>query len=130
LTDPEEAERFVKETEIDALAVAIGTVHGFYKGEPNIRLDLLETISKRVNIPLVLHGGSGIPGETIRKCISLGISKINICTEFVAAFSDTFVKIRENEDFGYNVPGVFAKPREEAQKLVKQKIELFAGLRK
>ena len=107
------------------ISVAIGTVHGFYKGEPNIRLGLLEEIAERVPIPLVLHGGSGTLDTDVRKVISFGIAKVNICTELVAAFADTFVS---EQDFRYNVPGVFTRPRAAAKKLVEQKIRLFAGL--
>jgi len=128
LANPDEATRFVEQTGIDALAVGIGTVHGFYKSEPNIRLDLLKKIAGQVSIPLVLHGGSGTPHETVKKSIQLGISKINICTELVAAFNDTFVKEQKDKDFRYNIPGVFGKPRAAAIELVKQKIRLFAGL--
>jgi len=129
LTNPEQAREFVKETGIDALAVAIGTVHGFYKSKPNIRLKLLEKIVKKVPIPLVLHGGSDTPDADVKRAISLGIAKVNICTEFVAAFADTFVNEQKQEDFRYNVPGVFTKPKEAAKKLVEGKIRLFAGLR-
>jgi len=128
LTNPDQALEFVTETGIDAFAVAIGTVHGFYTGKPNIRLGLMEKIARKVLIPLVLHGGSGTPQEDIRGAISLGIAKVNICTEFVAAFIDTFVQERNERDFKYNVPGVFIKPRAAARKLVETKIRLFAGL--
>jgi len=128
LTDPAEAMHFVKETGIDVLAVAIGTAHGFYKSEPKIRIELLKKLADKISIPLVLHGGSGIAPEVIRETISLGIAKINICTEFVAAFSDTFVREQSEPEFKYNVPGVFTKPRQAAKKLVEQKIRLFAGL--
>jgi len=128
LTNPDQALKFVTETGIDAFAVAIGTVHGFYKGEPNIRLGLLEKIAARVPIPLVLHGGSGTPDADVRGAISRGITKVNICTEFVAAFADTFANEHSEQDFRYNVPGVFMKPRAAARKLVEKKIRLFAGL--
>jgi len=130
LTDPAEAVRFVAETGIDALAVAVGTVHGFYQEEPNIRLELLRQIAEKVSVPLVLHGGSGIPAETIIKTIALGIAKINICTEVVVAFSDTFVTEQGEAGFAYNVPGVFTKPRVAGQKVVERKISLFAGLKR
>ena len=116
------------ETGVDALAVAIGTVHGFYREEPNIRLSLLQQIAAQVSIPLVLHGGSGIPPEIITQAIALGIAKINICTEFVAAFADTFVSEQTEDDFACNVPGVFIKPSTAARQLVEKDIRLFAGL--
>jgi len=128
LTNPDQALEFVNETGIDALAVAIGTVHGFYKSKPNIRLGLLKEIAERVPIPLVLHGGSGTPDTDITKAVSFGIAKVNICTEFVAAFADTFANEQQEQDFRYNVPGVFTKPRAAAKKLVERKIRLFAGL--
>lgn len=80
-TDPSNAKEFVERTGVDALAVSIGTVHGMYKAKPNIRIDILEAIAKEVSIPLVLHGGSGTPEETILKCIENGICKINVNTE-------------------------------------------------
>ncbi len=80
-TDPDQAAEFVARTGVDALAVSIGTVHGIYKGKPNIRVDILQAIAARVSIPLVLHGGSGIPEETIHACIRSGIAKINVNTE-------------------------------------------------
>jgi fructose-bisphosphate aldolase class II len=128
LTNPVQALDFVNETGIDALAVAIGTVHGFYKSKPNIRLGLLEEIAERVPIPLVLHGGSGTPDSDVRKAISIGIAKVNVCTEFVAAFADTFANEQKESDFRYNVPRVFARPRAAAKKLIEEKIRLFAGL--
>lgn len=80
-TDPGKALEFVKETGVDALAVSIGTVHGMYKGTPNIRVDILKDINAEVGIPLVLHGGSGTPEDKILACIDNGISKINVNTE-------------------------------------------------
>ncbi len=128
LTNPEQALAFVRETGIDAFAVAIGTVHGFYRGKPNIRLGLLEKIAARLPLPLVLHGGSGTPEADVRRAVSLGIAKVNICTEFVAAFADTFAHEHGAQDFRYNVPGVFIRPRAAARALVEKKIRLFAGL--
>jgi len=80
-TDPQAAKLFVEATNVDALAVSVGTVHGLYKAEPNIRIDILESINKLVAIPLVLHGGSGLPEKDILCCITNGIAKININTE-------------------------------------------------
>lgn len=80
-TDPAAARDFVENSGVDALAVSIGTVHGLYKGTPNIRLDILDAINDTLGIPLVLHGGSGIPEEAIHECIRRGICKINVNTE-------------------------------------------------
>jgi fructose-bisphosphate aldolase, class II len=80
ITSTEEAKRFARETEIDALAIAIGNAHGMYKGDPKLRIDRLEEINQEVDVPLVLHGGSGISEEDFRTCIRLGIRKINVAT--------------------------------------------------
>ena len=86
-TDPDIAERFVNETGIDCLAVAIGNAHGNYPVLPELRFDVLEEIRNRVSIPLVLHGGTGISPEQFRRAISLGIRKINIATASFDALS-------------------------------------------
>ncbi len=87
-TDPDDAVRFTKETGISSLAVAIGTAHGIYKGEPKLDMDRLSEIRKVVDIPLVLHGASGVPDEAVKECIRRGISKVNFATELRIAFSD------------------------------------------
>ena len=88
LTAPEDAARFVSETEVDALAVAAGTAHGFYKGEVKLDFPRLQDISAAVpNTPLVLHGGSGVSAELLRKAIGCGIRKINFGTELKNAFT-------------------------------------------
>ena len=81
LTDPQSAKAFVDATGVDFLAAAIGTVHGMYKGEPNIDLPLLERIQQAVEVPLVLHGGSGTPEYIVKQAIQLGICKVNVNTE-------------------------------------------------
>jgi len=80
LADPEQCEQFVKETGVDSFAAAIGNAHGLYTRKPELRFDLLMDIEKRTRIPLVLHGGTGISEEDIRKAITLGVSKINFST--------------------------------------------------
>ena len=79
-TDPGDAEIYVRETGIDALAVAIGNAHGNYPTAPRLAFDVLEEIHRRVAIPLVLHGGSGITDQDFQRAISLGIRKVNIAT--------------------------------------------------
>lgn len=84
-TDPDEAKEFAEKTGIDILAVAIGTAHGFYKGEPKLDFDRIEKIAKKVSAPLVLHGGSGIPEASVKRTIALGMAKVNFATELRAA---------------------------------------------
>lgn len=78
---PEECERLVKETNVDCFAPALGSVHGPYKGEPNLGFDRMEEVMNLTNVPLVLHGGTGIPTKDIKRAISLGSAKINVNTE-------------------------------------------------
>jgi ketose-bisphosphate aldolase len=80
IADPDECERFVMETGVDCFAAAIGNAHGLYKRKPELRFDILTEIEKRTGIPLVLHGGTGIPEEDLRKAITMGVSKINFST--------------------------------------------------
>lgn len=86
-TEVDEAERFVRSTGVDTLAVGVGTAHGFYKSEPKINVRRIEEIREAVSTPLVLHGASGLSAEVLRDCISAGISKVNFATELRAAFT-------------------------------------------
>lgn len=126
MTDPEQAEKYAAETGVDALAVAIGNAHGFYKAPPKLDFARLREISQRVSIPLVLHGGTGIPDDAIREAIKHGIAKINVCTEFVAAFGKAFQEVQAQPDFAYNVPRLFPEPRLQAMNLISGKIRLFS----
>jgi fructose-bisphosphate aldolase class II len=87
-TDPAAVERFVAETGVDFLAVAIGNAHGVYRGEPHLDMGLLKEIRKRVDIPLVLHGGSGLSEEQFKTAIQAGISKVNIATDLLMRAAD------------------------------------------
>ena len=80
-TDPKAAREFVAATEVNALAVSIGTVHGLYQGRPKLRLDILKAICAQTDVPLVLHGGSGLTEAEVSSCIRAGIAKINVNTE-------------------------------------------------
>ncbi|WP_270886711.1 ketose-bisphosphate aldolase [Pedococcus sp. 5OH_020] len=93
-TDPEDAVRFVQETGVDSLAVAIGTCHGLYPSwmKPELKIDLLERIEAKVSVPLVLHGGSGNPDEEIARSVEHGVAKINISSDIKVAYHD---KMRE-----------------------------------
>ena len=87
-TDPALVAEFVEKTGIDALAVAIGTAHGFYKAAPEIKFDLLAEIRKNTDTALVLHGGTGVPEEDFRKCVAMGMSKINVGTGLKKVYTD------------------------------------------
>jgi len=127
-TNVAEAERFVRETGIDALAVSIGNVHGFYKGDPDLDFDRLSKISNVVPVPLVLHGGSGISDDDFRKAISLGICKINFYTE-MSAGAVARVKqylLKEKPDVT-SIPDVIARAFEEVKNIVKKRLEVFGS---
>ena len=87
-TDPQEAKEFAERTGISSLAVAIGTAHGVYKGEPKLDLDRLAEIRKVVSVPLVLHGASGLSEEAVVESIRRGICKVNFATELRIAYTD------------------------------------------
>jgi len=86
-TSPEQAEEFVRITGVNALAIAVGTAHGFYKKTPRISYKTIKLIRNRVDVPLVLHGASGLSARQLTKAIQAGISKINIATEIKNAFT-------------------------------------------
>jgi len=92
LTDPNKAREFVERTGIDALAVSIGNAHGMYTKLPELDFDLLKTIRDQVDIPLVLHGGSGTPVEHLQRAISLGICKVNVASEIGKVFTDSYME--------------------------------------
>jgi fructose-bisphosphate aldolase class II len=98
LTDPEQAVEFVKQTGVDCLAVAVGTSHGVYKGKPEIHFDLLKTLSKVVDVPLVLHGCSGTGDENLKKAIECGITKLNLYTDLDMAGLEMFKNYSKDHD--------------------------------
>jgi len=100
-TDPDIVEQFVEETGVDLLAVAIGTAHGIYEGEPKLNLELLAEIRERVDIPLVLHGGSGLSDDQFRAAIDGGISKVNIFTNLVVEANKRMIEASKAEDASY-----------------------------
>lgn len=95
LTDPAQAKAYVEATGVDALAIAIGTAHGKYVGTPYLDFDLLEKIYAEVDVPLVLHGGSGSGDENLAKATSMGITKVNIGTDLFQAGIDNLVAHHE-----------------------------------
>lgn len=100
-TNPDVVEMFVEKTGVDMLAIAIGTAHGFYQGDPEIDLELLAEIRKRTDIPLVLHGGSGLSDEQFRFAVSGGISKINIFTNLAAESTKRMMEEAKSEKASY-----------------------------
>ena len=127
-TDPDDVPRFVSETGIDALAVAIGTVHGFYKSEPKLDFPRLQKIVEITDCPLVLHGGSGVPVEDFKKCVQMGMSKINVGTELKATYSNAVRAAVPESEFD---PRKYVGPVKDAcAKVVEGKIDIFGSANK
>lgn len=124
-TTVEDAVELVRKTGVDSLAPAVGTAHGIYKQKPAIRFDLLKEIAEAVKIPLVLHGGSGIPDDMIRESINLGIRKVNVGTELKYMWSKTMLKQLEA---GEKEPITLSSHAIKAvEEVVRNKIKLFGS---
>ncbi|GCD82853.1 fructose-bisphosphate aldolase [Parageobacillus thermoglucosidasius] len=124
---PEECERLVKETDVDCLAPALGSVHGPYKGKPKLGFAEMEQIKRLTGVPLVLHGGTGIPLDDIRLAISLGTAKINVNTENQIAFTNMIRRVLEENIALYDPRKYLAEAREEVKNTVKQKMREFGS---
>lgn len=147
-TNPDQAADFVKRTKVDSLAVAIGTSHGAYKfnGDQNLKIDVLKEIAKKINIPLVLHGASGVPqsvvekanrygamienakgvpDEQIKMAIKNGISKVNIDTDNRLAFTAGVREFLAKNPKVFDPREILTNAKGEMSKIVEQKIMLF-----
>lgn len=123
-TDPDAAKEFSERTGIDSLAVAIGTGHGLYETEPNLDFDRLRKIRDLVDIPLVLHGASGISKEDVRKCISLGCAKVNISTELKIPFSNSLREFLIGNPNETDTRKYMGPAKAEMKKIAMEKIEM------
>jgi len=124
-TDPDEAVRFAQETGVDSLAISIGTAHGVYKGEPKLDFDRLSEIRNILNIPIVLHGASGVPDESIREAVKRGVCKINIDTEIRQSFTEALRKLIADNPSEYDPRKILGATREAMIKTVSGKMRLF-----
>jgi fructose-bisphosphate aldolase class II len=150
LTDPDSAKEFVEKTNVDALAVAVGTSHGAYKfkGEAKLDFDRLKLISQKISIPLVLHGASsvpqwiiekaskygaelagakGIPEEHVKRAISLGIAKINIDTDLRLAFTATVREVLTNSPKEFDPRKILGPAKEAMKEVIRGKMRLFGS---
>ena len=126
-TDPAEAEYFVQQTGIRSLAVAIGTAHGQYKGEPKLDFERLSQIKERVQIPLVLHGSSGVPDEALREAVKRGVRKINIDTNLREAFTDGVREVLAEKPNEIDPRKILGPAREKMAERVAEKIRIFGS---
>lgn len=121
-TVPAEAAEFVEKTGVDSLAVAIGTAHGVYKGIPKLDLERISQIRQVVSVPLVLHGTSGVPDDTVRECIKRGMCKVNYATDLRIAFSNGVKEYLAANPDVYDPKKYCAKGRELVKQYVMGKI--------
>lgn len=123
-TVPEEADAFVEATGIDTLAIAIGTAHGVYKGEPKLDFKRLAAIRERVSLPLVLHGASGVPEDSVKTAIQGGICKINIATELKIPMANAIQQVFEENPEENDPRNYMGAAKEAVKEVVRQKIRL------
>ena len=122
----EDCVKIVNETNLCTLAPALGSVHGIYKGEPNLNFERMKEISEKTNLPLVLHGGTGIPDDKIKMAISCGISKINVNTELQLAWHGALKKFVLDND-AYDPRKVIGSGELAIKEAVKAKVILFGS---
>lgn len=127
IAKPEEAIRFWQETRVDAMAIAVGTAHGMYKGEPKIHFDVIDEVSQAIEAPIVLHGGSGVPDDSIRRSISLGVGKINVNTENQVASVKVVRELLTANPEMIDPRKYLGPAREAIKETVKEKMRLFGS---
>ena len=125
-TVPEEAIAFVQETDVTALAVSVGTVHGRYQGEPKLNFELLEKLHQVVPVPLVLHGSSGSGAENISKAVKLGVRKINVFTDLFNAYRTATAQIAS--DPLCDLPAIVAAQQEAVGSVLKSYLEISGSI--
>lgn len=126
-TNLKDCKYFIEHVAIDSLAPALGSVHGLYKGEPKLDYKTMKEINENIEVPLVLHGGSGLDDEKIKEAINCGITKININTELQIAWSNAVREYLDNDKKVYD-PRKFIKSGEKAmKKVIEEKITLFSN---
>lgn len=127
-TDPLQAKEFVEKTKVDLLAIAIGTAHGVYKEEPQLNYEIIEKIRSEIKeIPLVLHGSSGLSDEQLKKAVASGINKVNLDTEIKQEFIKGFKGYLDKNTNEYDLRKIFGTARNEAKELIKNKIKVLGA---
>lgn len=125
-TEPKDALRFYKETEIDAMAISIGTAHGLYKGKANISFKKLKEIKELTNAPLVLHGGTGVSDEDIKKCVEYGIKKVNVGTELNVTWIEKAKETFQNGKFSDSLRNLLIPANNSVKEVLLNKIKLIS----
>lgn len=127
LTDPADAEQFWRDAKMDYLATAFGTAHGFYKEEPRLDFDRIGEIAHRVGIPLVMHGGSGVPDQQVKTAIARGVCKVNVATELKDAWARALRGFLADHPDELDPRRIMAPARAAVQDVVRTKIRLFGS---
>lgn len=125
-TEPNDALRFYKETGIDAMAISIGTAHGLYKGKAKISFEKLKEIKEITNAPLVLHGGTGVSNEDIKKCVEYGIKKVNVGTELNATWIERAKETFQNGKFSDSLRNLLIPVNNSVKEVLLDKIKLIS----
>ena len=128
LTQPSELADFIERTQVDCIAVAVGTAHGLYVHKPKIHFERLQELNAISTVPMVMHGGSGTPDELIRKSVANGICKLNIFSEMLTAFNGTLKEeLQTAEHLAIWPHQLYQKPLAALQEVVRQKIDLVGS---
>jgi fructose-bisphosphate aldolase class II len=125
LTDPAEAKAFYEETGVDLLAISFGTAHGFYKSKPRLNFTVIERTRSLTDAPLVMHGGTGVPDEDVRRAISLGVKKVNIGTELKHAYTSTVREYLAKNPKELDPRKMLAPAKEAVQRAVEERIAIL-----
>jgi len=126
-TDPDQAKEFVDATGVDALAIAIGTAHGVYEGEPELDFERLDTIKKLIDMPVVLHGASGISAEDLKTGVKYGVNKVNVNTDFQQSFTAKIKEVFAEKPELYDPRKYCGPGREAIAEKVKEKIKTLGS---
>lgn len=124
-TDPQEAKEFVERTGVTSLAIAIGTAHGFYAGTPVLDKERVSEVRKLVDVPLVLHGASGLTDDDVRECVERGMCKVNFATELRAAYTAAVKKLLDEKPETYDPKKFGVVGMEAVTELVKGRMKVL-----
>lgn len=126
-TDPDQAEDFVEKTGIDTLAVAIGTAHGLYPKNltPKLNIELLKELNQRIDLPFVLHGGSGNPDSEVSEAVKYGVAKVNLSSDLKSVFFDALREILSENPAMYEPNEVYPMANEKVKEVVRHKLNVL-----
>ncbi|HHQ0950071.1 TPA: ketose-bisphosphate aldolase, partial [Listeria monocytogenes] len=126
-TDPDQAEDFVQRTGIDTLAVAIGTAHGLYPKDkkPELNMPLLKELNKRLDIPFVLHGGSGNPDKEVSESVQYGVRKVNLSSDLKSVFFEEVRRVLVDNPAMYEPNQVYPSANEKVKEVVRHKLHIL-----